>query len=229
MRPLVIAIDGPSGVGKSTLARGLAARLDIPYLDTGAMYRAVGVAAEAAGVDLEDAPRVATVAEALQFEFAPGSPAGRLRVNGRELGDEIRSEAAGRAASMVSRHPAVRSAMVAWQRRLVAAAGGVMEGRDIGTVVLPDAPVKIYLTADLATRARRRQHELSGRGVREPLEDITAAIAERDARDESREHAPLVAAADAVHLDSAGLSAAEVLERVVELVARRTGRHGDSG
>ena len=104
-----------------------------------------------------------------------------------------------------------------------------MEGRDIGTVVLPEAPVKIFLTADLATRARRRQHELTGGGASDSIESITAAIADRDARDASREHAPLVAASDAVRLDSTGLSAAEVLKRVVELVARRTDRGGDRG
>ncbi|MGD2064160.1 MAG: (d)CMP kinase [Nitrospirota bacterium] len=229
MRPLVIAIDGPSGVGKSTLARGLAARLGIPYLDTGAMYRAVGVAAVTAGLDLEDEKRIAAVATGLQFDFAPGAPAGRLRVNGRELGDEIRGEAAGQAASVVSRHPAVRDAMVEWQRRLIATSGGVMEGRDIGTVVLPAAPVKIYLTADLATRAGRRQRELGRHGAADDLETIATAIADRDERDATREHAPLVAAADAIHLDSAGLSAGEVLARVLEIVAQRTGHRGGGG
>jgi cytidylate kinase len=123
----------------------------------------------------------------------------------------------------------VREVLVEQQRRLVAARGGVMEGRDIGTVVLPDAPVKVFLTADLATRARRRQRQLSGRGAAGNLESITAAIAERDERDATRAHAPLIAAPDAIHLDSAGLSAAEVLARVVELVVQRTGRGGGGG
>jgi len=228
MKPLVIAIDGPSGVGKSTLARGLAMRLGIPYVDTGAMYRAVGVAAAAAGLDLEDGARIGALAEAMHFDFADGEPRGRLRVDHRELGDEIRSEAAGHAASLVSRHPAVRTALVAWQRLLVADHGGVMEGRDIGTVVFPEAPVKLFLTATLVARAERRHRELAERGESLSIAAITAAIEERDGRDARREHAPLRAAPDAIDIDCTDLSAAAVLEEVLRLVASRTGTEGAS-
>jgi cytidylate kinase len=201
---VVIAIDGPAGAGKSTVARAVAARLGFTYLDTGAMYRCVGLASrERPGEPAGAVARAATIALGA-----------RIVLDGRDVTDAIRTPEAAEAASRVAADPAVRTALVAKQRELLSAGNWVAEGRDIGTVVAPDAAVKVFLTADPAERARRRAVEL-GADVATVLRDQAL----RDARDRSREHAPLTAAADARELDTTGLSIDEVVERIAALAA----------
>ena len=209
---MVIAIDGPAGAGKSTVARGVAAALGFTYLDSGAMYRCVALAALRAGADLFDPEAVR--------EIADGLPIG-LEGDTVTLGDEdvtaaIRAPEVSEAASRVSVHPGVRRAMVERQRTLVANGRYVAEGRDIGTVVSPDSPLKVFLTATGEERARRRAAE-TGQSVAEVL----AAQSERDARDREREHGALRAAADAVEIDTTGAGVDEVIASVVELAHER--------
>jgi cytidylate kinase len=215
-----ITLDGPSGTGKSSVARAVAARLGAAYLDTGAMYRAATVAVLDAGVDPEDADAVARVVADATIEV--GTTAGEevVRVTGVDVAARIRGAEVTRTVSPVSAVPAVRRRLVAQQRALVGAAEAVVvEGRDIGTVVLPDATLKIYLTAAPEVRAQRRAGQL---GLREAV-DI-AALAEdlrkRDEYDSSREDSPLRPAADAVIVDSTNLDRAAVIKRVVELAGK---------
>lgn len=209
---MVIAIDGPAGAGKSTVARGVADALGFTYLDSGAMYRCVAMAALRTGADLGDDEELGDLARALDISF-DGNTA---LLEGQPVGDEIRSAEVTAAASRVSVHPQVREAMVERQRRLIASGRYVAEGRDIGTVVSPDAPLKVFLTASEDERARRRSTD-SG----EPLESVLAAQRDRDARDRGREHGALRPAADSIELDTTGLEPAQVVERVVELAKQR--------
>jgi cytidylate kinase len=198
----VVAIDGPSGAGKSTVARAVAQRLGFTYLDTGAMYRAVALAASERGLE------PAVLAPALEIE-----PGERIRVHGRDVTDEIRTPEVSEAASQAAADPAVREAVAAQQQRLLAHGDWVAEGRDIGTVVAPDAEVKVFLTADPAERARRRAAEL---GL-----DAATVLAEqaiRDERDQTREHSPLQPAPGAMVLDSTGMTLPEVVDRIAGLV-----------
>lgn len=202
----VVAIDGPAGAGKSSVARAVAQRLGFTYLDSGAMYRAVALTA------IERGREPADIAGSLRLELSDG-----VRVDGEDVTQAIRRPEVSEAASQVAAEPLVRQAMVAEQRRLLAAGDWVVEGRDIGTVVAPQAEVKVFLTADPEERARRRATEL---GV-----DPAGVLAEqtiRDARDTGREHSPLAPAPDAVVLDTTHLSFENVVTRVVEL-ARRAG------
>lgn len=220
MKP-TIAIDGPAGAGKSTVSRRLAQALGLRYVDTGAMYRVVGVLADEAGIDLADAARLAVLCDTLSLAFDERPDGLHVLANGRDLTRAIRTAAAGQLASRVSTQPVVRERLVALQRRLGAGGGVVMEGRDIGTVVLPDATVKVFLVASPAERARRRWAELTGRGEPADLERIEREIAERDTRDSSRAHSPLAPAADALLVDTTAESIDEVVARVRNLVAEQ--------
>jgi CMP/dCMP kinase len=209
---MVIAIDGPAGAGKSTVARGVAAALGFTYLDSGAMYRCVALAAAEAGIDPDDGTALAPLAASLAIDFDDE----RVLLGGRDVSAEIRAPEVTAAASRVSVHPAVREALVARQRTLIAAGRFVAEGRDIGTVVSPDSPLKIFLTASGEERARRRAAQ-SG----QPFEDVLAAQQERDARDREREHGALRAAADAVELDTTEFEQGEVVARIVAVARER--------
>ncbi len=212
---MVIAIDGPAGAGKSTVARAVAGEIGFTYLDSGAMYRCVALAALERGVDLDDGEAIGSLADGLEIGF-DGSCDGSVFLGEREVTGEIRSPEVSAAASRVSVHPRVRSAMVARQRRLIDAGRYVAEGRDIGTVVSPDSPLKVFLTASDEERARRRAAQ-SG----EDVEAVLAAQRQRDARDTEREHGALRAAEDAVRLDTTGLNLDEVVARVVALARER--------
>lgn len=214
---MVIAIDGPAGAGKSTVARALAKRLGWIYLDTGAMYRCVALAALEAGLSLDDAEALGELAAKLEIGFGPERD-GRQTVglDGRDVTLEIRSPEVSAAASQVSVHAPVREAMVAQQRRLIANGSYVAEGRDIGTVVSPEAPLKIYLTADETERARRRAAE-SGQSA----EQVLAEQRQRDRRDSTRDHGALRPAEDAIELDTTGLTVDLVVERIANLADQR--------
>ena len=201
---MVVAIDGPAGAGKSTVAREAARALGFTYLDSGAMYRAVGLMAQRHGGAASD--------HAQQLDIQLGD---RVIANGEDVTDAIRAPEVSEAASKVATNPAVRAALVTKQRDLLSQGDWVAEGRDIGTVVAPDAAVKVFLNASPEERARRRASEL-GTDARTVLQDQTL----RDAQDREREHSPLVAAADAIELDTSGVDVDEVVGRIVELVER---------
>ena len=210
---MLIAIDGPAGAGKSTVARAVADSLGFTYLDSGAMYRCLALAALERGTDLDDGRALGELARSLRVEMRGD----RVALDGRDVSAAIREAAVSEASSRVSVHPEVREAMVGLQRQAIDSGRYVAEGRDIGTVVGPEAPLKVFLTASEEERARRRA-EQSGD---EPAA-VLAAQRERDARDEGREHGALRPAADAVMLDTTALSLIEVVDRIVGL-ARQGG------
>jgi cytidylate kinase len=209
---MVIAIDGPAGAGKSTVARAVADELGFTYLDSGAMYRGVALAAAGAGFDTGDGEALGALARGLEIGFEDR----RVLLDGRDVGTAIREPGVTAAASKVSVHPQVRAAMVSRQRDLIAAGNYVAEGRDIGTEVSPEAPLKVFLTASDEERARRRAAETG-----EDFESVLDAQRRRDARDTEREHGALRAAEDAVEVDTTGLSLEEVVGRVVALARER--------
>ncbi|MFL5899260.1 MAG: (d)CMP kinase [Solirubrobacterales bacterium] len=209
---MVIAIDGPAGAGKSTVARAVAGELGFTYLDSGAMYRCVALAAQEGDADLDDGEAVGALAEGLEIDF----DGRRVSLDGKNVSERIRAPEVTAAASRISVHPRVRAAMVSRQRQLVAAGDYVAEGRDIGTVVSPEAPLKVFLTASAVERARRRAAQAG-----EPLERVLEAQRRRDARDTEREHGALRAAADAVELDTTVFSQDEVVARIVALARER--------
>ncbi len=212
----VIAIDGPAGSGKSTVARALAARLGLEYLDTGAMYRSVTFSALRRGVDPADAEIVGHLAADVTIDLGPD----RVVVDGVDATIEIRGPEVSRAVSIVAANPVVRAEMVRRQRAWVASnGGGVLEGRDIGTVVFPDAELKVYLTADPEVRAQRRSREVTDLDY----ETVAADLARRDALDQGRDVSPLAEAADALVVDTSGLSVEEIIEVIAAEIGDRDG------
>jgi CMP/dCMP kinase len=209
---MVIAIDGPAGAGKSTVARALAAKLGFTYLDSGAMYRCVALAALRRGGDLDDCEAMTELAGSIAISLEDEA----VGLDGEDVSAEIRQPEVSEASSRVSVHPGVREAMVARQRELVAAGRYVAEGRDIGTVVSPDSPLKVFLTASAEERARRRAAQTG-----EEPDAVLAAQIERDRRDETREHSALRAAADAVEIDTTDISQDEVVDRIASLARDR--------
>jgi cytidylate kinase len=213
---LIVAIDGPSGAGKGTVARAVAARLGYRHVDTGAMYRAVAWKARAEGLDLSDERAVAALGERVRFDLENG----QVAIDGHDVAAAIRTPEIDKAAAAVARHPAVRQVLVARQREYGGGGGIVMEGRDIGTIVFPDADVKIYLDASPEERARRRAADPahSAQGAR--IADVATALAERDRSDSTRAVSPLAVASDAVVLDTTAMPLEDVIQRVLEIVNR---------
>jgi cytidylate kinase len=215
---MIITIDGPAGAGKSSAARALARRLGFEFLDTGAMYRAVALAALRAGVNLRDEAALSALLEAVRLEMPPG---GRVLLGGEDVTGLIRTQEVTAATGPVADSPAVRRRLAAMQRALAVGRNLVCEGRDQGTVVFPDAGCKFFLTADPAERARRRQQEMASRGERLELEAVLAAQEVRDRRDAARDLAPMRPAADAVELDSTRLTPEQVVDAMEAAVRRR--------
>jgi CMP/dCMP kinase len=213
---LTVAIDGPAGAGKSTIARRVAARIGAVYIDTGAMYRAVALLALRSNTDLADAPRLEALARGADIRFEAGSS--RVLLNGGDVTEAIRAPEVSPAASKVSAIPGVRRILVQKQREMGAAASVVMEGRDIGTVVFPNADVKVFLDANPDVRAARRVRELEEKGQAPRAEEVAREIRERDHRDSTRADSPLMAAPDAVRLDTTALSLDEVERAILEMV-----------
>lgn len=212
--PPIVAIDGPSGAGKSSVARGLAERLGVPYIDTGAMYRAVGLAARDRGVILpiSDPERVSEIAERISIEMDVLEGTTRIRLDGRDVSDAIRLPEISLYASAVSAIPAVRRRLVVEQRRMAAERGGVLEGRDIGTRVFPDTPHKFFLTAPLAVRAERRARELALRGTPQSVEAVRAEIERRDHADSTRADSPLTLDPTYTVVDTGRRAVEEIVE-----------------
>ena len=220
-RPMIIAIDGPSGAGKSTLGRMIARELNLLYIDTGAMYRAVAHAITASGVSMADRAAVARVAEDAEINLAGDPDSLQVTLNGRDISDKIRTEEISHAASVISVIPEVRRALVQRQREMGTRGHVVLDGRDIGTVVFPNADIKFFLTAAPEERAARRYEEdrLKERDI--TYEETLADINTRDQRDSTRADSPLAIAEDAIVIDSTELSIEDVFERMMEIIRER--------
>lgn len=218
----VITVDGPSGVGKGTVSRGLAEKLGWHRLDSGALYRILALAAVDAGVSLRDTDAVAALAPKLDIRFTGDHEDNEaIWVDGRNLRDRVRAEATGGLASQIAAAPAVRAALLQRQKDFRVAPGLIGDGRDMGTVVFPDAALKLFLTASAEERARRRLRQLSAAGQSAILEDLCTEISTRDERDRTRSVAPLVPASDAILIDTTFLSPTQVAERIDDLLKDR--------
>ncbi|MBU0508876.1 (d)CMP kinase [bacterium] len=225
---LVIAIDGPASSGKSSTAKLVAQRLGYMHVDTGAMYRAVALKMLRCGIELTDAGKVAALLRATTVSQKEDRSQTRILLDDEDVTDEIRSPEVSLWVGPVSEDPSVREHLVGWQRELGKSGGIVLDGRDIGTVVFPDADVKIFLVADVKTRAKRRRKEMLGRGIEQSLDEVESAIRTRDDRDSTRAHSPLRKAQDAIELDTTHLTIGDQVEHVVEMArkvmaARRKG------
>lgn len=217
-RGLVIAIDGPSGVGKSTISRLLSERIGGRYIDTGAMYRAVALLARRQGVSLEDAEGLARLGREMEIEFVVTAQGPAVRLNGEDVTLSLRLPGVSEEASRLSAFSEVRNVLVEKQRALGRQGRVVMEGRDIGTVVFPEADLKIFLEAEAGERARRRYLQWKKEGIEVPEEQLTREILSRDKRDQTRKVAPLVPAPDATRIDTTRLSPEDVLQRILALL-----------
>ncbi|MBE6602153.1 MAG: (d)CMP kinase [Ruminococcaceae bacterium] len=218
-----IAIDGPSGAGKSTLAKALAARLGIVYVDTGALYRTVGYYVRSQDQNPRDEAAVSALLPQITIELKYENGAQRVLLNGEDLGDKIRTPEMSMYASAVSSLPAVRSFLLDTQRNIAKKNSVIMDGRDIGTVILPNADVKVFLTASDECRARRRVAELAEKGITDTFENVLADMRARDKADSTRAVAPAVAAPDAVVFDNSEYSFEECVEHLLHLVYEKTG------
>lgn len=218
---LVIAIDGPSGVGKSTISQALAERLDCRYIDTGAMYRAVALLARARGVSPEDPLGLACVGKDMEIEFIVTETGSGVKLDGEDVTLSLRLPGVSEEASRLSRFPEVREVLVEKQRELGRHGKVVMEGRDIGTVVLPEADLKVFLDADPEERARRRYLQWQEKGIEVEQEQLAREILSRDQRDKTRKVAPLVPAGDATLIDTTRLDPGQVLDRILALLSER--------
>lgn len=215
-----IAIDGPSGAGKSTIAKAVAAKLGIVYVDTGALYRTVGYFARSQGVTKEDKEGIVSCLPQINIEVRYENGAQHVYLNGEDLGDKIREPEISMYASAVSAIPAVRAFLLDTQRDIAAKNSVIMDGRDIGTVILPNAEVKIFMFASATARAKRRTKELAEKGIDAKYEDVLREMEERDRNDREREIAPAVAAKDAIMLDNSDLTPEQTVDAVLNIVRR---------
>ena len=222
MKKIAIAIDGPSGAGKSSIAKALAKSLNIIYVDTGAIYRTVGLYVYRNGVESKDKEKIISMLPDISVKLAYIDGAQHIFLNGEDVSGLIRTETISRYASDVSAIPEVRAFLLSLQRDMAKETSVIMDGRDIGTVVLPDAEVKIFMTASAEVRARRRYKELIEKGESVVYEDVLAAIITRDTNDSTRATAPLKAADDAVILDNSEINAEETLNRVIDIIRSKT-------
>lgn len=222
MKKFAVAVDGPAGSGKSTVAKEIAKALGILYIDTGAMYRTVGMACLKKGIDPTDESAVVASLDSLDMKIFPEAGGQRILLDGEDITSRIRTEEIGKAASSVAAYQKVREKLVEIQQGLAKEQSVIMDGRDIGTKVLPDAEVKIYLDASVEERAKRRVGELEAQGKTADLETIREEIAQRDYQDMHRENSPLCRAEDAVNVDTTGLDIPAVTEKLLALIAEKT-------
>jgi len=228
MRPLIVAIDGPAGAGKSTVSKLLARRLGLSFVDTGALYRTVALSARRQGIATDDDPALATLLGRIRISFKATGEDNRVYLDGEDVSAEIRTPEISLLASAVSARPVVRAGLLGLQRRLAleAPVGAVLEGRDIGTVVFPDADVKFFLEANPAVRARRRYEELFQKGTDSSLDAVLTDQTKRDRDDASRAIAPLKAADDAIRVDSSQLPLSEVVQSLERTIRERMAARG---
>ena len=215
---MIIAIDGPAGSGKSTVAQLIASRLNFKYIETGSMYRAVAWKAQQAGIDPEDAERIAEVARTISIEFKPGAERQKVMVDGEDLTPVLKTETIGRLAAIVAANKAVREVMVAQQQNMGRNGNVVMDGRDIGTVVFPDADKKFFMVADQKERAQRRHEEIKAKSPEVTFEKIYEQLQQRDFEDENRAVSPLVPAEDSIRLDTTQMSIDDVVAYMIEII-----------
>ena len=221
---ICVAIDGPSGSGKSTAARRAANRLGFAYVDTGAMYRAIAFYALNRGIDFYDRESVVSILSEIKIEFATSDGSQRLFLNGEDVSGSLRTQEIAAGSSIVAEYPEVRRKLTALQREIASKGDSVLDGRDIGSVVLPDAALKIYMDASVETRTKRRVGELKTKGLPCEYETVRREIRERDLRDAARSEAPLIRVSDAVYLSTDGLDEIQAAEAVIDLIKTRCGR-----